>query len=359
MASNTIDKAAATSIISVNSKRSAAELQELVKRRVQERNSWTINGVTSNPTPPAKETLKFLANWILRPPEIPSQAELDEKLPVLPIDWKKLQSPALDTIQVTWLGHASVLVQMNGCNIVTDPVFSQRCSPSQLFGPKRYRPAPCSIQELCSKIDVDFCLISHNHYDHLDYATVRDLWECSTSKFIVPLGLREWFYKHVSKDVPIYELDWNETVENKATSVRVTSVGMRHWSNRIGDRDKTLWCGYSIQAGKHKFLFPGDTAWFDALQDLGKTHGPYDVAAIPIGAYAPRDFMKFNHINVDEALRMKDAVRAKVAIPIHWGTFPLTTEPALEPRDKLIECMSGRHDSDTFVPWLIGETKQF
>ena len=152
-------------------------------------------------------------------------------------------------------------------------------------------------------------------------------------------------------------MDWHETASLR--NVRITCVPMRHWSNRTADRDQTLWCGYSILGADRKFLFPGDTAWFDELEDLGKRHGPWDLAAIPIGAYEPTDFMKYNHINVDEAVRMKDAVRAAFAVPIHWGSFPLTTEPVLEPSEKLVELMNDRSDSETFSPWLIGETKQF
>jgi N-acyl-phosphatidylethanolamine-hydrolysing phospholipase D len=112
-------------------------------------------------------------------------------------------------------------------------------------------------------------------------------------------------------------------------------------------------------SGDKSFLFPGDTAWFDALEEVGTEYGPFDVAAIPIGAYEPREFMKYFHINPQEAVQMKDALRAKHAVPIHFGTFPLTTEPVLEPPEKLIELMKGREDADSFVPWLIGETKSF
>jgi N-acyl-phosphatidylethanolamine-hydrolysing phospholipase D len=136
---------------------------------------------------------------------------------------------------------------------------------------------------------------------------------------------------------------------------------MRHWTNRSGDRDETLWCGYSETSRNNgkKFLFPGDTAWFEELgREVGERYGPFDVAAIPIGAYEPRDVMKMNHINVEEAIMMKDAVQAKMAVPIHWGTFPLTLEPIMEPREKLQELMAQRDDQGSFVPWLIGETKQ-
>lgn len=364
-----------TNLITVNNERSASEIQKLVRQRVAERSAWKIDGVSGGVVEPTTaEVWKFLREKI---PQMlsfqpPSLAELDEQFPVLPMDWEKLQSPVPDKIQITWLSHSGLLVQINGCSILTDPMFSERCSPSQWFGPKRYRPPPCTVKELCEKISIDLVLISHNHYDHLDYATVKEISKRAPSaQFVVPLGLRAWFRANVSKTMSIYEQDWHESMEyysssnnindDKSTeaSLKVTSVPMRHWSNRTGDRDKTLWCGYSVAAGGRKFLFPGDTAWFDGLEDLAKQHGPWDVAAIPIGAYEPRDFMKYNHIDVEEAVRMKDAVQAEEAVPIHWGAFPLTTEPVLEPREKLVELMAGRPDAKSFVPWLIGETKQF
>jgi N-acyl-phosphatidylethanolamine-hydrolysing phospholipase D len=360
-----------TSWIAVNSERPHSEIRKLVQRRVAERNEWKVEGVSHGPLVPTPHDIWQLMRKMLafKPP---SQAELDEHFPVLPMDWEKIQSPSSDEIQITWLGHSGLLVQMNGCNILTDPVFSERCSPSQWFGPKRYRPPPCTIREICEKLEVDLVLISHNHYDHLDHATVLEICRQSPlTQFVVPLGLQQWFRKNVSQRVPIYEQDWHEstaysrtdgdsaTTEASSSLISVTSVPMRHWSNRTGDRDETLWCGYSVTDGHRKFLFPGDTAWFDGLEDLAKRHGPWDVAAIPIGAYAPREFMEYNHLNVEEAVGMKDAVQAKAAVPIHWGTFPLTTEPVMEPREKLVELMVGRPDSATFVPWLIGETKQF
>jgi L-ascorbate metabolism protein UlaG (beta-lactamase superfamily) len=248
---------------------------------------------------------------------------------------------------------------------------------------------------LNSKLDV--VLISHNHYDHLDHATVQTISQLSpTTTFVVPLGVRTWFRDHVSTDISIYETDWHEGIECKyhttnssseteGRSLHIQCLPMRHWSNRTGDRDQTLWCGYSLTTSgspsgttvdsstrdeggpsssarnthSKKVLFPGDTAWFDDLAEIGTTYGPFDVAAIPIGAYEPHDFMKTNHINVMEAVRMKDAVQAKAAVPIHWGTFPVTIEPVMEPREKLVECMKDRPDAETFTPWQIGETKLF
>ena len=258
-----------TLIVEANKARSATEIKQRIKRRVAERNSWKVNGVVNdNAVPSLMETLEFMVGLARFNP--PSQEELDDDFPVLSIDWERLQTiPTDDKIQITWLGHASLLVQMNGCNILCDPVFSDRCSPSTWFGPLRYRPAPVSsVQELCIKLHhpIDLVLISHNHYDHLDYSTVKEICKHSPStQFVVPLGLLAWFRKHVSPSVSLYELDWHEsmeyqpsrnkrvatiaTTESDASSLlRVTSIPMRHWTNRTGDRDKTLWCGYSLVA---------------------------------------------------------------------------------------------------------------
>jgi len=353
-----------------NHQRSQQEIQTLVKLRVQERENWKVNGVVESAVPPLRTTLKFLFTKapkyaFFRPP---SKATLDEQFPVLPIDYQKLQHANPQNIQVTWLGHASLLLQMNGTNILADPVFSNRCSPAQWFGPKRYRPPPCTVQELCAQLPIHAVLISHNHCDHLDLNSVRDLAALAPDAvFVVPLGLQAWLRQHVRANVNVAEQDWYETSEvkmmmngnnNDNNKLKVTALPMRHWSNRTGDKDKTLWCGYSIVDDKHhrKFLFPGDTAWFDGLEDLGRRYGPWDCAAIPIGAYEPRDFMRYNHVNVEEAVRMKEAIEAAHAVPIHWGTFPLTEEPVLEPRERLVQLMK---DDKSFAPWLIGETKIF
>lgn len=339
---------------------SPQEIEALVQKRVQERDSWLVDGQAGQMHPSTTEMLEFmgriLPKYLTFSPL--SQEELDVVFPVLPMDWERIKTPATDEIRLTWLGHASLLVQMGGVNMLMDPVFSDRCSPSQWFGPKRYRQPPCSMADLCQNLSIDLVAISHNHYDHLDYNTLKELLKHTGSvPFVVPLGLREWFHSHLARDLPVYELDWHETAE--IGPISLTSVPMRHWSNRIGDRDKTLWCGYAIRAGDDRFLFPGDTAWFDDLTSIGEDYGPFNVAAIPIGAYEPRDFMKYNHINVEEAVRMKDAIRATSAVPIHWGTFPLTTEPVMEPREKLLELMNGRKDAESFVAWQIGETKSF
>jgi N-acyl-phosphatidylethanolamine-hydrolysing phospholipase D len=380
----------------------AKSIAERVAARVRERDSWP----TSH-TPTLSEVFNMLTKGASVSP-LPSQEEMDRDFPVQPIDWPKLQRSAAATtaevsppsspppFQITWIGHATCLVQMGGFTVLTDPIFSQRCAPVQFFGPARFRPPACTCDELLEHLDLDVVVISHNHYDHLDYNSIRDLSQKSRKAltFVVPLGLAKWMRNTIrsseERQHNIVELDWHESYtythstssnnnksdddnNNKSDTTTTSSdktddglvltcVPAQHWSNRIGwDRDQTLWCGYSLKTQKNNHnqsaLFSGDTAWFEGLHDIGKNYGPFDVAMIPIGAYEPRDFMKSQHANPSEAVKIMSAVQAVKAIPIHWGTFRLTTEPYLEPREKLAEAVEEAGLEPTrFGSWLIGET---
>jgi N-acyl-phosphatidylethanolamine-hydrolysing phospholipase D len=349
----------AASAVDANTSPSTMLLHDRIAARVQERNSWSTwrkHSVTA--------VLKFLTTHGSSLPRLPLQSQLDEDFPVLNMEWPALQSP--EPLQVTWLGHASCLIQAQGLNILTGPVFSERCSAVQWAGPKRYRPTPCNIRELLKHVRLDTVLLSHNHYDHLDYNTMQDLANLSefSLTFVVPLGLKQWFESNVSgiDRHEIYELDWHEPctiVTNSGKKLEVTPVPMQHWTSRHGwDRDQTLWCGYSLVCeDTTKVLFPGDTGWFEGLWEIGERYGPFDVAMIPIGAYEPRSFMKPQHTDPEEAVLMMEAVRARKGLPIHWGTFQLTSEHYLEPRVKLVEAMEkSTLSTETFAPWLIGET---
>ena len=362
---------------SVSRSLSKEVIAELVQARVLERDSWVPN--ESKPDP--KELMPYWREMLF--PSIPSQQELDASFPVKKPHWETLQSPAPDKIQCTWIGHSTMLVQMKGTNILTDPVFSDRCSPSKWFGPKRLRKPSCSIQELKNKgIEIDIVLLSHNHYDHLDFESMKELAMTTNTNtdndssspplFVVPLGLKSWFHQHVSKNIEIVEMDWHESIQLETISI--SSVPMRHWSNRMGyDRDKTLWCGYVVEevaeslpppggCGESavaiatreplKFLFPGDTAWFDGLYEIGTKYGPFDLAAIPIGAYVPWEFMKVYHVDPPHAVKMMKAVQARKSVPIHFGTFVLTCEPVLEP----IEWLERINEGIDFGRWNIGDT---
>jgi N-acyl-phosphatidylethanolamine-hydrolysing phospholipase D len=153
----------------------------------------------------------------------------------------------------------------------------------------------------------------------------------------------------VRSDLPIVQLDWHESF--RLSNTKISAIPMCHWSTPLGwDRNKTLWSGFVVESATKTFLFPGDTGWFEGLHDLGKRYGPFDMAAIPIGAYEPRELMKTSHINPEEAVQMMDAVGAWQAVPIHWGCFTLALEPIMEPREHLVAAaLQAKKDPPCFL----------
>lgn len=264
---------------------------------------------------------------------------------------------------VTWIGHATALVQMGGLTLLTDPVFSPRASPLGFAGPKRHQPPGIALADLPH---VDLVLVSHNHYDHLDLASVRALAAQAGGPpvFVVPLGLKAWFDGH--RVAGAVELDWWERHRVGATEVHL--VPAQHWSARgIGDRMKTLWGGFAVFAPDCHLFFAGDTAYsrdfaeirarFSGRQDAA-SGGGFDLALLPIGAYAPRWFMADQHVNVDEALKIHRDLDAKRSLGVHWGTFQLTDEPLDEPPRVLaaLRAVEGIAD-DAFFVLAVGETR--
>jgi len=225
--------------------------------------------------------------------------------------------------RITWIGHAGFLIGFNGLNILTDPQFSERASPFSFIGPKRFVPPAITIKDL-PKIDV--ILISHNHYDSFDEASLRALAKHSPMvRVLVPLGngelAREWGLKNVQ------ELDWYDLV--KVDGVTFQSTPAIHFSARgLLDRDDTLWQGFTIagQIGGQakKIWFVGDTGLGPFFkQEVAGKIGPIDIALMPNGAFLPRDFMKPVHVSPEESLELAKIMNVKTVIPMHWGTFPL------------------------------------
>ncbi len=257
---------------------------------------------------------------------------------------------------VTWIGHSTLLVQINGVNILTDPHFSQRASPFQWIGLKRAVQPGLTIDDLP---DLDLVLISHNHYDHLDSDSISRLARQQVNNgtvFAVPLKLKKWFTEKGVENV--VELDWwqSESTEN----YELTAVPMQHWSKRtpITNND-TLWVGWVVKVKKFKFFFLGDTGYAPLFKEIGNRLGPFDLCAIPIGAYEPRWFMKNQHISPPESLLIHKDVNCKQSIGIHWGTFALTDEPLNEPPRVIAELKAkmGISDDEFFV-LQHGETKK-
>ena len=232
--------------------------------------------------------------------------------------------------EVIWVGQSTLLVNHAGVNVLTDPVFADRASPFRFAGPKRISKLPFKVSDLPP---VDVVVISHNHYDHLDKGAIIDLSRLQPDvHFYVPLGLKRVLESWGAKNVT--EMDWWEEVMHG--ELRITATPVKHWSSRSPfDRNKSLWAGYYITWDDFSFYFAGDTGYSDDFVETRKRLGAPDLAAIPIGAYDPRDFMKDAHINPEEAVQILKDVGAAKAVPVHWGTFKLTLEPMAEPPARL------------------------
>jgi len=264
----------------------------------------------------------------------------------------------------TWIGHASVLVQLGGISLLTDPVFSERVSPVSFAGPRRQGPAGIAAVDLPR---IDAVVISHNHYDHLDAASVKALSAQAGGSplFIVPLGVKAWFTDAGIDRV--VELDWWQS--RRVGEVEVVLVPAQHWSGRsFSDRMETLWGGYAMFAPDFHLFFAGDTGYSKDFADIharfaarhGGTGRGFDLALLPIGAYEPRWFMKEQHIDPAEAVQIHLDLAARRSIGIHWGTFALTDEALDEPPRALEAARRQRGlADDAFTVMAVGETRRF
>lgn len=227
----------------------------------------------------------------------------------------------------TFVGHATMLMQLSGLNIVTDPQFSDRAFMVQWAGPQRKTRLPLRVDEL-PRIDV--VVVSHNHYDHLDRDTVLALnaQPGGPPRFLVPLGVDRWMKAQGIDNVE--GLDWWES--RRIGEVDVHFVPVHHWSARTPfDRNATLWGGWVFRSARYSFFFAGDTGYSDDFARIGERFGGVDLALIPVGAYEPRWFMSDQHVDPSEAVRIHRDVRARDSIGVHWGTFELTDESLDEP----------------------------
>ncbi len=297
----------------------------------------TPGGRFRNPWPDAEvrgwiDVLKWrlVDNRLHPPPPDPDPAVLPRagNAPVLP-------EPAAP-LAATWLGHSTVLVEVGGKRVLTDPVWSDRVSPFSWTGPERWVPPPLRLEALPA---LDLVVLSHNHYDHLDRPSVEWLArERPHLPWIVPLKLAATVRKFGVREV--MELDWWQTVE--VGGVTVTAVPAQHFSARnLFDRGATLWCGYVLRVGERRVYFAGDTGFHPEFAEIGRRLGPFDLALIPIGAYEPRWFMRTVHMNPEDAMMALNDVRSAhpdrplpYVLPIHWGTYKLTDEPMDEPPRK-------------------------
>ena len=231
---------------------------------------------------------------------------------------------------LTWVGHATFLLQVAGLNVLTDPVFSRRVSPFSFAGPERLAPLGLTLAELPP---IDLVLISHNHYDHLDAAAVKALVrDHAQITFVVPLGVKQWFTaRGITR---VVELDWWQSAQ--VGTAKVTVLPAQHFSGRGPfDRNATLWCSLLLEVEGRKIFFGGDTGYSKDFADIGAAHPDIDLALLPIGAYEPNWFMRSVHVNPEEAVKIFQDLGARHAAAMHWGTFRLTLEALDEPPQRL------------------------
>jgi N-acyl-phosphatidylethanolamine-hydrolysing phospholipase D len=268
--------------------------------------------------------------------------------PVVPFD----ASAVAKNPSVTWIGHSTMLVRMDGVSFLTDPIFSDRASPVSFAGPRRVTPPGIPIEALP---EIDFVLLSHDHYDHTDFDSIEHLAALGVP-FVVPVGVGE-----IVRDAggEATELDW--WGETEIGGVRLTCVPAQHFSGRsLVDTDRRLWAGWVVVGPTRRFYHAGDTGYFDGFREIGRRFGPIDLAAIPIGAYRPETIMRFVHLDPEEALEAAADVGATSVVPMHFGTFDLTDEPLDEPPARFRAEASRRGlDTERVRVLAIGETRDF
>jgi L-ascorbate metabolism protein UlaG (beta-lactamase superfamily) len=243
---------------------------------------------------------------------------------------------------VTFVNHATFLIQSTDKTILTDPIWSERASPFSFMGPARFRQPGIRFEDLPS---IDLVLISHNHYDHLDKESLIRIHKSHDPEFIVPLGV-DLYLKSLGID-KVTALDWWD--KNSITdSLTIHAVPAQHFSSRgMFDRDKTLWSGFVIESGKQRLYFAGDTGYGEFFKDIAARFGGFDLAMIPIGAYKPRWFMSPVHVSPEEAVQAHIDVKSRLSIGMHFGTFSLADDGQFEPEEDLRKALSERDIADS------------
>ncbi len=253
---------------------------------------------------------------------------------------------------LTWLGHASFLIRLDGRTILTDPFLTDHASPLAALGPTRFAPPALRPDQLPP---IDVILLSHNHYDHLDLATIEALPGKAQSQVVAPLRLAGYFSERGYPNVQ--ELDWHDRTE--VHGIQVTALPAIHFSKRtLFDRNQTLWTGYAIQSRRRRLHFAGDTAYGPAFAELAGGLDRFDLALLPIGAYQPRPLMRAVHTTPEEAVQIGRELRAERIVGMHWGAIMLTDEPPFEPPERFrASAAAAGYPSDATWVMRVGETR--
>ena len=238
-------------------------------------------------------------------------------------------------LRATWIGWSSVLVEINGATLLTDPIWSERCSPSTLIGPKRFHAPPLALEALPR---IDAVVISHDHFDHLDMPTIRHLGARGTH-FAVPLGVGAHLERWGVPPSQIHDLDWNESVT--VAGLTIVATPARHYSGRNPRlANRTLWASWVVKGPRHRIFFSGDSGYTEQFRVIGNAHGPFDLTLIKIGASDPA--WQEIHMSPEEAIETHRDVRGRVMLPVHWATFNLAFHAWGEPADRAVAAASAR-----------------
>lgn len=288
------------------------------------------DGVFQNPvgarTRPSGSTLEFAKIYFHKQQRV--HRAPTGTVPVHATTLADLAAPPATGLRLTWMGHSSVLAEIDGRRVLFDPVWGERCSPFAFAGPKRLHPVPLSLAALGP---VDVVVISHDHYDHLDLPTIRALAGTDTV-FAVPLGVGAHLERWGVPADRMYELDWNETA--KVAGISLTATPARHFCGRgLRNQQHTLWASWAVAGPEHRIYHSGDTGYFPGFEDIGAEHGPFDATMIQIGAYS--EYWPDIHMTPAEGMRahldLQGGRPHGVMLPIHWATFNLAPHPWAEP----------------------------
>ena len=250
----------------------------------------------------------------------------------------------------SWFGHSSLFIQMDGKNILFDPVFSNRSSPVQFAGPKRFTPPPCSIKDLP---EIDILIISHDHYDHLDKIAIKKL-DSKVKKYVVPLGVEKRLIKFGIRPDKITNMAWWEEISEEGLTITCTPA--RHFSGRtLSDRFETLWASWVVSDGKYRIFESGDSGWDDHFQRIGAKYGSFDLAFIEAGQYDIR--WPSVHMKPEESFDAAKALGAAYMVPIHWGAFKLARHPWDDSVQRIVKAADG--SGIRIITPHIGETVPF
>ena len=264
-----------------------------------------------------------------------------------------------ENARVTWVGQSTVLIQHNGVNILTDPIFSDRASPLAFAGPARKSAPGLSLDALPP---IDVVVISHDHYDHLDEPSIRRLGNAPA--YFVPLGLKAWMVNAGIDKTRVFEMDWwdSQKLAVKGAEVSITATPSQHVSGRtLTDRNRSLWAAWAIAWDDFSVWFGGDTGYNDVqFKAIGARFGGFDLGIIPIGGYGPRDYMRAFHVDPAQAVQIHQDIGARRSMAVHWGTFHLTAEPLLEPPQALrAATQTAGLAPDAVTAFAVGESRSY